>query len=249
MVDRMVELLHALTRGPQSLTELSNETGLPKATALRLLKGLAARNFVDRDPETNTYSLGPDLSRLAQRALDPPGALTPAARSILADLAAHTGETVAVHVRVGLERRYVAEIASGQAVRYSALVGSASPIHSGGAGVVLLAFTDPASSQEILNMLELIEGVDLADLKPRLESARVRGWVIDIETRLAGASAICVPVRSRSALLALSVIGPSSRLPEARLKRFRATMEHAAAELAVELDSPDSARPLTVVPT
>jgi IclR family transcriptional regulator, acetate operon repressor len=64
-------LLHLLSEGPpyQQLTDLAERSGLSLPTAHRLLRSLAAPGLVEQDPDSQRYSLGPELVRLSERYL------------------------------------------------------------------------------------------------------------------------------------------------------------------------------------
>lgn len=65
MVDRIHAVLDAIGQHPHgSLSELSAETQLPKATVWRLTRTLTKSGLLVRDPIG--YRLGPELSRLGQ---------------------------------------------------------------------------------------------------------------------------------------------------------------------------------------
>ena len=68
VTDRAVDLLEALQGGPHSLKEICEITELSKATAFRLLGGLALRGAVMKSPNGGVYMLGPGLLRLARAA-------------------------------------------------------------------------------------------------------------------------------------------------------------------------------------
>jgi IclR family transcriptional regulator, acetate operon repressor len=64
-------LLDLLSEGPryQQLTDLAERSGLSLPTAHRLLRSLAAPGLVEQDPDSQRYSLGPELVRLSERYL------------------------------------------------------------------------------------------------------------------------------------------------------------------------------------
>jgi IclR family transcriptional regulator, acetate operon repressor len=70
-VRNAVLLLDLLSEGPpyQQLTDLAERSGLSLPTAHRLLRSLAAPGLVEQDPESQRYSLGPELVRLSERYL------------------------------------------------------------------------------------------------------------------------------------------------------------------------------------
>jgi IclR family KDG regulon transcriptional repressor len=233
VIDRSVDLLEALSKGPRSLAVICTATGLSKATAFRLLAGLAARGFVMKNPAGSTYMLGPGLLRLGKGALAGVGTLATLSRPALAELSSETGETVALHVRIGLERASVDEVPSQHSIRYTSIVGSVAPLHVGASGCVLLAFMADEPRERTLALLEAsVPDLDRPALETRLVAARRDGWAINLGTRLVGACAISVPVQSDPLLLSLSVIGPSARLEPETLEGFLRSMRRTADRVA-----------------
>jgi DNA-binding IclR family transcriptional regulator len=238
VIDRSIDLLEALSEGPRSLTEMSRATGLPKGTAFRLLAGLSARGMVIKDPVGSSYMLGPGLLRLAQGALSGINAIATVGRAELHELCKATGETVALHVQTGVARTCIAEIPSPQSIRYSAVVGAVAPIQNGANGVVLLAFASADQRERTLGLLAASgEDLDRAALDARLKKARRAGWAISVGERVPGATAISIPVQSERLLLALSVLGPETRLPPNVLRRFLPAMRRTASQLVAMLDA------------
>jgi DNA-binding IclR family transcriptional regulator len=231
VVERCIDLLEAVQRGPMSLAQLCRVTGLSRPTAARLLAGLLARAMVVRDEPGGAYSTGPNLLRLAQGAVGTLELLLAPTRSTLEQLSFETGETVAVHVRSGVERLYVAEVPSAQSIRYTAIVGSVAPVHTGSSGTVLLAFADHQVRNELLDVLSVSAMVDRAEIQARTDTARRDGFAIDLDARLAGVSAISIPVHGDGLVLSLSVIGPSHRLSAGALADLLPSMRHAAVTL------------------
>jgi DNA-binding IclR family transcriptional regulator len=238
VIDRSIDMLEALSEAPCSLTEICRSTGLSKGTAFRLLAGLAARGMVTKDPVGNSYMLGPGLLRLVQDALSGIGAVVTVGSKAVRELSERTGETVALHVQSGLERVCVEEIQSPHSIRYSSLAGSAAPIYNGATGVVLLAFATPERRKRSLDLLEeSADAIDRDALEARIAQARQDGWAVSAGERVAGATAISVPVPSELLLLALSVLGPEERLSPATLKSFVPAMRRTADHLIAVLDA------------
>ena len=94
----LVKALHvllALEHSPEGrgVTEMARALGLPKSAVHRLLVTFQACGFVQQQPETSRYTLGPVLARLGLRAAD---LFTPrrVARPYLEALAHEVGATV-----------------------------------------------------------------------------------------------------------------------------------------------------------
>ena len=88
-------LLDLLSEGPryQQLTDLAERSGLSLPTAHRLLRSLAAPGLVEQDPDSQRYSLGPELVRLAERYLARLSVVRTMA-PYLVELRNTTGETI-----------------------------------------------------------------------------------------------------------------------------------------------------------
>jgi DNA-binding IclR family transcriptional regulator len=176
--------------------------------------------MVIKDAMTSQYVLGPGILRLLPGALAGMGAIARLERAALEELAEATGETVALHIRVGIERVCVDEVSSPQLIRYTSSVGSRAPLHVGAAGKVLMAHLDEDERRRALELLAdhlRSDGTDPAELRRMSERIRRQGWATSVSERVEGASAISVLVRTHVADVALSVLGPTGRLPRARL--------------------------------
>jgi DNA-binding IclR family transcriptional regulator len=239
VIERSLDLLEALSEGPRSLSAVCRTTGLSKATAFRLLAGLNHRGVVIKDPATATYMLGPGLLRLVHGAMTGLAAIAALGRAEIERLALVTGETVALHVQAGLERSCVDEVPSTQTIRYTSSVGSVARLDVGSAGQVLLAFMPAEERGRSLALLEgrlREEGADPARLRRQIAAVGRQGWATSLGERVKGAAAISVPVGSRPLLLALSVLGPDTRLDKASLKAMLPEMQRTAAALAGLID-------------
>jgi len=92
-------LLEFLSEGPpyHQLTDLADRAGMSLPTVHRLLRSLVAAGFVEQDPRTARYGLGPQLVYLSERYLARLPVVKVAA-PYLAGLRDHLGATVLVGV-------------------------------------------------------------------------------------------------------------------------------------------------------
>ncbi|MFM8267912.1 MAG: IclR family transcriptional regulator [Ilumatobacteraceae bacterium] len=135
VIDKGVAILDALADGPLDLIGLQAATGLPRATAHRLVVALETHHLVRRDP-AGRFCLGFELIRLGRAAADefPLAELATPALVSLRDL---TGESVQLFVRDGSGRRCVASLQSPHALQWIVPVGALLPLELGSAGRVL----------------------------------------------------------------------------------------------------------------
>ena len=136
VLDKTVALLHALERlGSASVVELQRATGLPRATAHRLVVALEGHDLVRRDA-TGRCHLGFALVGLGQAALAA-FPLAEVARPALVALRDQTGEGVQLFVREGDERRCLVSLQSPHGLRWIVAEGALLPLAVGSAGRVL----------------------------------------------------------------------------------------------------------------
>jgi len=241
-VTRAVGLLLALERGPRSLAGLVEATGLSKATAHRLLASLSFGQLVIQDPITAEYLLGPGCFGIGDAVLRGFGGLDVIANPVLERLLEETGETVALHVRIGLLRICVGQLPSPQPVRYVARVGAAQPLYVGGAGKVILAFSQEDVRKEILDRIELKPVtdstiIDRTILDREINQIRNDGYATSHGENVVGGMSVSVPVLGEDGgiVAALSVIGPDARLSESNIDALISSLLRAADEIAALL--------------
>jgi DNA-binding IclR family transcriptional regulator len=136
VVDKTVAVLRALERiAPAGLAEVQAETGLPRATAHRLLSALEHHGLVRRD-ERGRFCPGLGLISLGRAATDA-FPLAELARPELLRLRDRTGESVQLFVREGDGRRCVVSLQSAHGLRWIVPDGAVLPLRVGSAGRIL----------------------------------------------------------------------------------------------------------------
>lgn len=205
VIDKAVLVLDAVAAGSASLGELTQATGLPRATAHRLAAALEVHGLLRRDGE-GRFALGLHLAALG-RASAAAFPLAELARPALEKLRDATGESVQLYVRDGSRRRCIASLDSPNELRTIVPVGSVLPLDRGSAGKAL---ADP-------------------------NSAGRRGWVESVEEREVGVASVSTPVLSAdgTVLAAVSVSGPVGRTTRQPGRRYGDDV--VAAARAIEL--------------
>lgn len=237
-VARAVDIMLALQHGTLSLGRIAQRTGLSKPTAHRLLASLSYGQIVIQDPVTSEYMLGPGCLGIADAVMSGLGGLGPIAGPTLVQLSIDSGESTSLHVRAGLQRICVEQCASPQPVRYTAHVGVSHSLHTGSMGKVLLAFSDPGDLVDLLDRMTLTAATnttitDRRSLERELDSIRGRGYAISRGEQAAGVAAMSAPILRPDGvvLAAVSVLGPTDRLTDAKLKELLPMLLAAAADI------------------
>jgi DNA-binding IclR family transcriptional regulator len=202
VLDKTMLILAVLAGGePSSLGEVADATGLPRATAHRLLHALAVHG-VTAYADDERWSLGPRLVELAAAAPGPSKpSLSEIAWPVLAELRDETGESVQLYLpRAGL-RVCTVSLESPHSLRTIVPVGAELPIDRGSAGKVLAE-----------------DG-----------SAGRRGWVQSVEEREKGVASVSAPVRrDGSVVAAVSVSGPVERTTRSPGRKYATAVVAAA---------------------
>lgn len=135
VVDKSFSLLSAVAAAPRSLLELTEATGMSRATAHRLAVALEQHGMLRRTDD-GRFALGLHLVALGRAAAEQ-FPLATAARPALAALREATGESVQLYVRDGDQRVCIAALESPHGLRTIVPVGAALPMDVGSAGRVL----------------------------------------------------------------------------------------------------------------
>lgn len=221
-VDRALDLLEILARSdtPIGVGQVAEMTGLPQATAHRLLRSLHLRGYVRHD-SSRKYSVGTAVLRLGDAVQR---SLTRSARPYLSELVAYSGETANLAVLEGDDIVYVAQVPSPQALRMFTEVGRHVRPHSTAVGKVLLAAMPEERALAILRRTGLPRRTertitDLDTFAEELRLARELGWAVDEGEQEVGVRCVAVPVPvtdGQQVVAAISLSGPAQRFAGGR---------------------------------
>jgi DNA-binding IclR family transcriptional regulator len=233
--DRALSILGAFSdeRPELGVSELARELGMHKSTASRLLATLEGRGLVRRAGDR--FVPGPELARLgslASRGL----ALLPAAQPILVRLAEETRETVNLAVRQGDTVLNLHQVETAHFVGLTDWTGRTTPLHATANGKALLAWGSGSAPTRLEALTERTI-VGSAELDAELERARRRGWAEAVEELETGLNSAAAPIfdAAGDCVAAVSVAGPSYRVPARRLGELGRACASAAAEISAEL--------------
>jgi DNA-binding IclR family transcriptional regulator len=244
-VDRALQMLLAFQAGRTqlSVSDFAGLLGVHKSTASRLAATLVRRGFLTQEPSTKAFRLGPELGRL--------GLLVEGARDLIAlsqdvmeRLAQQTGETVNLAVLDGDEVVNIAQADGPHIVGVGNWAGRRTKAHCTSNGKVLLAF----SGAKVHGPLEAPTRqtiTSVTELQAHLEKVRRKGWATNIGELEEGLHSVGAPIfdGGRRCVAALTVAGPSYRVPTARLPELAQLCRNAADEVSARLGAPTQPRP------
>jgi IclR family acetate operon transcriptional repressor len=236
-VDRAVTVLEILAqRGEAGVTEIAAELGVHKSTAFRLVGALEQRGLVDQPRGRGKYRLGLGVVRLAGAATAQFD-LARESRAVCERLAEELGETVNVAIADRGFAINISQVRGRASVASHNWVGQRTPLHATSSGKILLNALPAAERDLVIGAtLERFTArtiTDPARLRLELAEAAERGWASTNEELEVGLNAVAAPVRGWSGTLvaAVSVSGPSYRLPIEAFPEVAALVTAAATEI------------------
>ena len=200
---RALSILAVVYRSGQEkqLSEVSAETGLDKATALRILSTLVAEGIIRRDAVSGRYR--PDMRSwlYVAPAVQPGLLLVAAAQAALDRLSEATGSTSGIFLATPDGRSSAAVMWSRPrtALHYQpSRAPAAVPLHASAAGRCVLAGRTPAELRRYLErpLERLTESTVTSPAKLRRELAQIRrlGYAIHVGEVTPGVCSIAVPL-------------------------------------------------------
>jgi DNA-binding IclR family transcriptional regulator len=147
----------------------------------------------------------------------------------------------------------VANVEGPCTLRMPSTVGRRTPAHCSALGKAVLAFLPASTLEELLagRPLRALTSKSLVArgaLKADLQRIRVRGYAIDDEEIEKGLRCVGAPVRDYSGLVAgaVSIAGPTFRIPKSRVPALAEAVMAIARELSAELGCRPDRPPIPV---
>lgn len=238
----------AWSERPVPLSEIVKQSGLPAATAFRILSLLEDAGLVQREPTGKTYGVG---HRLARFGLDlmTNNSVRAERRVILRRLVDETGETCNLVMFGGDEIVYIDRIETDWSLKADLKPGSRVPLHCTSSGKLFLSQMPRAKRRRILQSLSFKRYTDntltdIATIEAQLESIAVTKVGLNNEELQAGVIGVAVPVTDARGRMIASVAlqAPVARLPLARALDFVPNLQHAAAAMALTFENGEAGK-------
>lgn len=238
-VDRALQLLLSFEEADQEyrVGELADMLGVDKSVSSRLAATLAERGFLERASETGAFRLGPELGRLGLLATSSRHSLVALAQRTMERLAAEANETAYLAVLEDKKVVNIAQVEGHHLIGVGDWVGWRTEPHCTANGKVLLAFVDGKIADLPLDAFTERTITSADELRSELEGVRRNGWAASVSEFEDGFHGVAVPVfdAAEHCRAALSVAGPSYRMPLSRLPELAALCKEAAMEIGTRL--------------
>ncbi len=232
--DRGLQMLECFDAEGKELgvSELASRLSIHRSTASRLAATLAARGFLERVPGQKIFRLGPQMGRLGLFALGT-RSLISVARPVMARLAQETGETINLANLDGGHVLNVLQVDGPHLVGVGTWTGRRTPLHCVANGKVLLAFGGAKPGPGPFERFTRLTITTAKALRTEIDLIKRQGWASNVGEMEEGLHAVASPVFDAFERMqgALSISGPSFRLPAKRLPEFARQCVDAATEI------------------
>jgi IclR family acetate operon transcriptional repressor len=238
-----LSILEALARaeGGLTLTDVAQRVTLPTSTTHRLLATLEKMGYVYQAGELGRWYVGLQAFAVGSSFL--------ASRDFVAQshpymrrLMEQSGETANLAILDGTEAVFIDQVQCREMMRTIVKLGSRVPLHASGVGKAIFASLPDEQIDAILKVkgLPRITANTITSPETMWASIRVirqRGWSFDDEEHAQSTRCVASPIYDEHAetLGAISVAGPSSRLPDERIRQLGHVVAHTAEELTKHL--------------
>lgn len=252
-LERALSIIELLAKcgGSMQLAEISDALSIPRSGTHRLLATLIDEGYVRQEEEHGEYMLALKLVSLALIYLSMGGVLD-ISQPVLDRLAGTSGELARLGV---VEDDHIIFVGKAQGaksgLRYDPDMGGQPPLHCTASGQ---AWLSSLSDEEALELVARQGGLGkpgiggpkapktIQQFLIELRAARKRGYGVASETYEAGMTSIAAAVRHPISGLVVGIIslaGPTSRLPNERIKTLEPALFEAARDMsAAALHSP-----------
>jgi IclR family pca regulon transcriptional regulator len=226
------------------VSELSRELELSRSTAHRYIATLAQLGYLQQDPGSKRYRLGPkvlDLGFAAVNSMD----VREIAAPRLQRLSDETGHTVNLAILDGTDVVYIERCRTAQPgqreIDLNLHVGARLPAYCTAMGKAILAFVPEERREEIIVRIDFVQRgpntlTDADAFRDELERIRLAGIAVNDEELAYGLRSIAAPIHSHSgevlAALNLAVHRTMASMDEL-IERFGPVVKQAAHDISL----------------
>ncbi len=219
--DRLIAIVETFLAAPrQSLSEVSAAVGMEPSTTTRYLRQLVEHDWLERDEETRTYSLGVRMIAIghAARSARP---LRTRLLPYMRELVSRFDETVNLAVHQSGEVVVVEALEGGHSIRRGASVGDRDEWFTSSLGKAIMAHLPESQVGQLYERHRPKRVDEEHAARPRRDPGRPRngaanGYAMDNEEAEIGLKCVGVAIRDPHGRYthALSISGPTARMDE-----------------------------------
>ncbi|GJM38891.1 MAG: IclR family transcriptional regulator [Acidimicrobiales bacterium] len=226
--------LVASSPAPLGLSEIARESGIPKATCIRILRALVEEDLLEIDPDTRRYRVSFALTALMADRVRADGSIELLRRE-LDRLRAATHETAGIDLLIGDDVVVVLQVEGPQLISQTGKpVPRRLPLLRSSTGKAFLTWhNDPSIAAAAVAALSPTERSRVAEEQA---TNRQRGYAVAFEELDPAAAAIAAPVLVHDAVICTVWIGgPSFRMTPEEIPVLATHVVESANRLAILL--------------
>lgn len=221
-LQRGLDVLKMLAHEPDGATlrEITERLELPGASVLRIARTLVELGYLTRDESTKRYYMTNSFLMLGQPRTATRG-LSECANASMRRIRQATGETTQLGCLIDLEMVIIDQLLSLHPFKYSADLGARCPSYSCAPGKAIIAFLPDEEREAVVSRLVLKRFTPTTITSKRafrdeLSTIREKGYALDRSEGMLGIHCVAAPILDRHgvAVAAITIAGPSSRIPE-----------------------------------
>ena len=210
-------ILICLSNDIHALTDIARQCNLGKSTVHRVLKLLGETQLVVQDSTNRRYYLGPLITQLASNPITTHEYLIMYANEEMKHLSHISEETVTLDIMIGIQHFSLYEIASKHDLKVTQESRMSGPLQAGASVKVMLSLLNDKQLKVALDSMNITRATERTVtnkelLMAQIKEIRQQGYAISYGERIPGALCISVPINNYVLPVALSVVGPESRL-------------------------------------
>jgi IclR family acetate operon transcriptional repressor len=231
----------ARTEGGLTLTDIAHRVELPPSTTHRLLATLEKMRYVYQAGDLGRWYVGLQAFTVGASFLASRDFATQS-HGYMRRLMEQSGETVNLAILDGTEAVFIDQVQCRETMRTIVKLGSRVPLHASGVGKAIFASLPDDQIDALLKVKGLPRITENTITSPEtmwasLRVIRQRGFSFDDEEHLVGTRCVASPIYDEHAesFGAISLAGPVSRLPDARIKQLGPVVAHIAEEISRKL--------------
>jgi DNA-binding IclR family transcriptional regulator len=236
ILDRALALVECLSGHPEGLnvTELCEELGIPKNSAFRIAVTLEENGYLERLEPSKKYRLTGKFMNTGASAVSEHN-LFEKSLDVMRALRDETRETVLLGALVGAQGVVLDQVPGLHSFRFAVDPGVNFDLHTAAPGKAMLAYLPDDERLALVKQMTFKRYTPNTITSARkflahVEEVRERGYGFDLSEEMEGQYCIGAPIFDARGYptAALWITGPASRIPDAELDAFGATIRKAA---------------------
>ncbi|MGM0215916.1 IclR family transcriptional regulator [Enterococcus sp. AZ109] len=235
----IIEIM-AITGEEMALNDISKQTQLPKATALRLIYTLQTMGYIQQNPKNSAYSLSLKFQLLANN-MDIYREMVELIRPFMQEVSSILAEATCLSICDNQELVYIESIDSlDNLLNVTQKIGKRAPLYCTGAGKLYLSVMTTTELDDYLNKTPLLPLTTQTltskeAIKDKIREIQVNGYSMDNEECEIGVKCVALPVYDTQGKIVctLSVSMPTIRATEEKIQQAIHTLTSIAQKIPV----------------